>query len=244
MSKLRSINTAFWSDPFIEDLSVSEKLLYIYLITNEKTNMLGIYEVSIKKISFETGIDKGTVEKALKRFETLKKVRYLDNHIILVNFLKHQNFNTNMKKSAIDVYMNLPESIVNKELTLDKNNPLKAFETLSNHLGMVRKVEVELEGELESEYEKEAKEEIPVWLEFFNYAKEKCIELNYQIDESKLKAKYLAWKEAGWQTGKNKKIKNWKSTLLNTLVYLRKDENQKTESFTDFGNKLLEKYKA
>ena len=85
---------------------------------------------------------------------------------------------------------------------------------------------------------------VPDWLEFFNYAKEKCIELNYQIDESKLKAKYLAWKEAGWQTGKNKKIKNWKSTLLNTLVYLRKDENQKTESFTDFGNKLLEKYKA
>ncbi len=85
---------------------------------------------------------------------------------------------------------------------------------------------------------------VPDWLDFFNYAEEKAVELNYYLDESKLKAKYLAWKEAGWQTGKNKKIKNWKSTLLNTLVYLRIDENQKTESFTDFGNKLLEKYKA
>ena len=53
MSKLRSVNTAFWSDPWVEDLTPSEKLLYIYFITNEKTNMLGIYELSIKKISFE-----------------------------------------------------------------------------------------------------------------------------------------------------------------------------------------------
>ena len=48
--------------------------------------------------------------------------------------------------------------------------------------------------------------------------------MKYSLDESKLKSKYLAWKEAGWKTGKDKKIKNWKSTLLNTLVYLRKEK--------------------
>lgn len=77
---------------------------------------------------------------------------------------------------------------------------------------------------------------IPLWLDFFNYAEEKAVELNYDLDESKLKAKYLAWKEAGWQTGKNKKIKNWKSTLLNTLVYLRKDENQKQNERINIGD--------
>jgi len=74
MSKLRSVSTAFWSDPFIEELTPSEKLLYLYFITNEKTNMLGIYELSIKKISFETGLNKETVLKALESFERINKI--------------------------------------------------------------------------------------------------------------------------------------------------------------------------
>ena len=53
MSKLRSLNTAFWSDTWVEDLEPLKKLLFIYLVTNDKTNMLGIYEASIKKISFD-----------------------------------------------------------------------------------------------------------------------------------------------------------------------------------------------
>lgn len=158
MSKLRSISTAFWSDPFIEDLTPSEKLIFIYLITNDKTNMLGIYEVSMRKISFETGVDKATVQKALEGFERLGKVRYTNNYVVLINYLKHQHFNTNMKKSAIDVYMNLPQELKKEGFTPDRNNPLKAFETLSNHLGMVRKVEVE--SEIEDKVEVEIKKEI------------------------------------------------------------------------------------
>lgn len=233
MSKLRSLSTSFWSDPFIEDLTAAEKLLFIYLITNEKTNMLGIYEVSIKKISFETGIDKTTVENALKRFESLNKVKYIDNHIILVNFLKHQNFNTNMKKSAIDCYLNLPQRIKIQGLEIDKNNTLKAFETLCKAFGMVPKIEVELEDEEEKENEEETEEEKkdtpPEWFDFLNFAEEKAEDLNLEIDHQKLKAKYLSWQTAGWcktdKKGKLIKIKNWKSTLLNTLIYLQKEKN-------------------
>ena len=155
MSKLRSLSTSFWSDPFIEDLTPIEKLLFIYLITNDKTNMLGIYESSVKKISFETGIDKVDVENALKGFERLKKVKYINNFVILVNYLKHQNFNTNMKKSAIEVFNNLPNCLKDKNLSLDKTNPSESFETLSNHLLTLRKIEVEVEVEVEVEREEE-----------------------------------------------------------------------------------------
>ena len=99
MSKLRSINTAFWSDTWIEDLGPNDKLLFLYLVTNDKTNMLGIYESSIKKIAFETGLDIETVNNGLKAFETVNKVKYINNYIILVNYMKHQKYNTNMKKS-------------------------------------------------------------------------------------------------------------------------------------------------
>lgn len=153
MSKLRSVSTAFWSDPFIEDLTPSEKLLFLYFITNDKTNMLGIYEVSIKKISYDTGLNKDVIEKALKEFERLSKVKYIKNHIVLVNFMKHQNYNTNMKKSAIDIYNDLPKELKNNELTISKDNPLKGFESLLNHYGMVSKEEVEYEDEEETEEE-------------------------------------------------------------------------------------------
>ena len=153
MSKLRSVSTAFWSDPFIEDLTPSEKLLFLYFITNDKTNMLGIYEVSIKKISFDTGLNKDIIEKALKEFERLSKVRYFNNHIVLVNFMKHQNFNPNMKKSAIDVYNSLPNELKNNELILTKDNYDKGFQSLLNHYGMVSKVEYNI---IELEYEEEA----------------------------------------------------------------------------------------
>lgn len=155
--KLRSVNTSFWSDPFIEDLSPSEKLLYLYLITNDKTNMLGIYEVSIKKISFDTGIDKGIVQKALEGFERLGKVKYIDNYIILTKYLKHQSFNTNMKKSAIDCYNDLPQSLKFQGVTISKDNPLEGFETLLKHYGILSKVEVEVEYETEYEIKKETK---------------------------------------------------------------------------------------
>ncbi len=177
MSKLRSVSTSFWSDPFIEDLTPNEKLLFLYLITNDKTNMLGIYEVSIKKISFDTGLNKDVIEKALKEFERLSKVKYIKNHIVLVNFMKHQNYNTNMKKSAIDIYNELPNELKNKELSISKDNPLKGFESLLNHYGMVPKVEYEEEEEIELEkegkelflLEKETKEE--------NLSKENPIEI-------------------------------------------------------------------
>ena len=185
MSKLRSISTAFWSDPFIEDLTPSQKLLFVYLITNEKTNMLGIYESSIRKMSFETGIKKDDIEKALKEFEDKNKVKYSNNYVVLINYMKHQNYNTNMKKSAIDTYNNLPKSLADSNLVVSKNNPLEGFETLLNHFGMVRKVEVEYEEEVEDE----SKLEIEVEEKTIFYRKFAHLKLTIE-DFDKLKEKY------------------------------------------------------
>lgn len=153
MAKLRSISTAIWSDPFIEELTPQQKLLFIYLITNEKTNMLGVYEVSNRKISFETGISVEDINKAFERFETLSKVKRVGNFIILCNFLKNQNFNKNMMKSAIDIYNNLPKELKFSGLELDRNKTNQSFETLCKGFGMVRKVEDEVEDEYEVEDE-------------------------------------------------------------------------------------------
>lgn len=119
--------------------------------------MLGVYELSIRKISFETGLKIEEINNALKVFERIKKVKYVKNYIVLLNFAKHQNYNTNMKISAIDVYNNLPNELKFNDEVIEKSNPLEAFERVLNRLGMVRKVEVEDEDESETESESEQK---------------------------------------------------------------------------------------
>jgi uncharacterized phage protein (TIGR02220 family) len=212
MSKLRSVSTAFWSDPFIEDLTPSEKLLFLYLITNDKTNMLGIYEVSIKKISFDTGLNKDIIEKALKEFERLLKVKYIKNHIVLVNFIKHQNYNTNMKKSAIDIYNALPNELKDNDLNISKDNPLKGFESLLNHYGMVSKYEVEVEVEVETEIEEETKEPID-WqalLDFLN----KAVNKKYKSFPEPVKKSYRKRLKEGFN----------KSDIMKAIEKAAKDE--------------------
>lgn len=71
---------------------------------------------------------------------------------------------------------------------------------------------------------KESKEiEVPVFEEFKNFALEKKGEL--EIDSEKIRLKYESWKQNGWKNGNDKPIKNWKSSLLNTLPYLQKEKN-------------------
>jgi hypothetical protein len=62
---------------------------------------------------------------------------------------------------------------------------------------------------------------IPTYDEFSSYAFEK--ETN--IDFSLLKLKYEAWVVNGWKDGKDNKIKNWKSKLLQTIPHLLNKQN-------------------
>lgn len=72
----------------------------------------------------------------------------------------------------------------------------------------------------------------PTFEDFKIYAMNKCIEKNLELDLTKLSLKYDSWKESDWITGKGVPIKNWKSTLLNTLPYLQKEKSSaKKESF-------------
>ena len=91
MSKQRYINTVFWDDDYISNLDPSEKLLFIYLITNPCTTICGIYQVPIKRMALDTGIEMSMCNKILSRFQKDDKVLYRDGWIAIRNFIKHQN---------------------------------------------------------------------------------------------------------------------------------------------------------
>ena len=74
----RQFYSSFWSDPSIVDsFSPEDRYFYMYLITNEHTNLCGIYEISLKQISFDTGYSPETVKALIDRFQGhLKRIHY------------------------------------------------------------------------------------------------------------------------------------------------------------------------
>lgn len=97
MSKTRYIKTDFWSDSFIEWLTPTEKLLFIYLFSNERVDLCWIYEISLKKIAFESWIDLKDVVKIMDKFSKKDKVYFIDWYIYIKNFIKHLSINPSIK---------------------------------------------------------------------------------------------------------------------------------------------------
>lgn len=93
MAKKRYIDTKFWSDSYITELDPLERYLFLYFISNEHTNLCGVYEIPMRIMSFETGIDTDALKKMLDRFERDKKVFYKDGWIVIKNYIKNQVLN-------------------------------------------------------------------------------------------------------------------------------------------------------
>jgi len=81
---------------------------------------------------------------------------------------------------------------------------------------------------------KDNKKVIPDWNEFKEYA----LSNTPNVDIMKLELKYKAWKESNWKTGNDKPIKNWKSTLLNTLQFIQQEEKPVDKSKVGGGSGL------
>lgn len=120
----RMINDNFWTDRWVEELDPSEKLVYLYLLTNPLCNVAGAYEIHTKRIAYETGFDRSVVENILKRFENDNKIIRYNDYIIIINFIKNQALkNPNIYKGIVRIRDGLP-----KGLLLSLWKALKGFE--------------------------------------------------------------------------------------------------------------------
>jgi len=205
--KLRSVNTHFWDDVFIRKLSPAEKLLFLYLLTNSLTNVLGIYEITLERMIFDTGLDEKTVLKALKHFESFNKVFHIDNFIILANFLKNQSMNSNMKIGAIAVFNDLPLNIT--ELSNYEGN-IEDFESLLKALESFENSNINIK--FNSNGNSNTKNVNPSFDEVEQYGKEN----GYDLPVQKIINHYTnGGKFDNWINSKGKDVKLWRRTLSN-----------------------------
>lgn len=115
--------TEFWDKEFIQELSSGAKLLYIYCLTNTHCNQAGVYYLTKKTISEETGIDKEDLAGFFKELEP-KVLWYPDINIIWArNFLKYQAQSPLFLKAAAKCLRNLKMNGIAQEV-VDYNKRL------------------------------------------------------------------------------------------------------------------------
>lgn len=137
MAKYRHVQTSFWSDARVsEEMTPEDKYFYLYLMTNEHTKQIGVYQITRKQIAFELGYSIETVKALLERFISYHKlVMYNEEtrEICLVNWGKY-----NLNKGGKPI-----EDCIKKELKSIKDLSLvkMVLEKTENTL-LVNKVSV------------------------------------------------------------------------------------------------------
>jgi hypothetical protein len=130
VAKQRYIDTKFWDDKFTSSLDPIEKLLFLYLLTNPLTNIAGVYEIELRRISFDTGLDQEMVKKLLDRFGDAGKAYWEVGWIVIPNFIKHQSRNPKVNEGITLVLNALPGWL--KVKLVDKSDPIHLdFDSLS-----------------------------------------------------------------------------------------------------------------
>lgn len=118
MAKSRVINTKFWADDYISHLDPTEKLLFLYFLTNPFTDISGVYEIPLKNIALDTGIDKEMVEKIIKRFEKHGKIFYRKGWLAIKNFSKHQNLNNPKILAGVEMGLSKAPDFIKDKLSI------------------------------------------------------------------------------------------------------------------------------
>ena len=69
MATFRKIHTEFWNDPkVVEEMTPEDKYFFLYLLTNDNTTQIGIYQITKKQMAFDMGYSPETINSLLERF--------------------------------------------------------------------------------------------------------------------------------------------------------------------------------
>ena len=164
----RQVYINFWHDPFILDLTMKEKCLYIYLITNEYTNICGIYELPLKVVSIQLSMSEDEILMHLNKFEDCEKIKYSPKtgEVCIRNFLKYNANESPKTQKGIIRYLEYvkDKSLIKYLNGLDKLKIYPIQEVLNDQTYPIEAVctETEAETETDTDTETEAEKPLPV----------------------------------------------------------------------------------
>ena len=93
MAIYRNVSLTFWEDnKIVDDFTSEDRYFWLYLLTNPHTNLIGCYEISIKQMSNETGLEISKIEELLIKFESVHEVIFYSKgtkEILIKNWHKY-----------------------------------------------------------------------------------------------------------------------------------------------------------
>ena len=107
----RMVDCATWDDPWFESLHPKGKLFFLYLLTNPRSTSCGAFEITPRKMAFETGLTVEDVEGFLKAWAP--KVQWFPEHsiVFLKNFYRRQVHLPRFARDARRRVAALPEQV-------------------------------------------------------------------------------------------------------------------------------------
>lgn len=100
----RRVHTTLWSDGFFLELPNSAKYLFLYLLTGPRTNLLGLYEISLKAIARDTDLTDEQVAGGLSLLEKTGEVRYLSGWVWIKSGIERNVTNWSSKAVQKGIY--------------------------------------------------------------------------------------------------------------------------------------------
>jgi len=98
----KSVNSSFWTDPKMRELTIKQRYFYLYLITNSHAHYSGIYHLPMVFAIFETDLSADEVSEYFDLFKRLKLIKYDEQYSIIwiIKMAKYQLGNQKKDKKT------------------------------------------------------------------------------------------------------------------------------------------------
>lgn len=139
MGNYNPVYKAIWTSQKFQAISPNEKLIYFNLLTNEKTQPTGIYQIMPKQVACDCDLPTADVEVAFEKFIEIGLIQYWakDNVIYIRNFFKFSKGtikNPAVLNSAIKRQIELLEHVEAWQLFSEEYNNIPFInDLLMNH---------------------------------------------------------------------------------------------------------------
>ena len=112
--KYRQIATNLWEDNYILELNDKEFKVFVYLFTNHKVNLVGIYELPDRIICSMVGATLQELTKIKTKFQKDNKYAFYKGWIFINNFSKHNRYSPapNIIKTFLKDFNSIPQEVL------------------------------------------------------------------------------------------------------------------------------------
>ena len=230
--KSRIVHTKMWEDEYFSNLSRASKLLFIYLITNSRINLIGTFEISDRVIIFDTGLNSKELEDA--KTELFPKVKFFNGWVYVLNAERLGGYKGGKNETAKEnEWDKIPKDIIN---ALVKGNHDRVSEKEDRVSGIL---DTPINHKSEIRKDKYASQD---YFRTLKDSEEELEDLTNSFTCTKLQVLNKAEDFLDYCISNGKRYKNYKSALRNALSKdygrrVTKDKIPKsTERYDRLGN--------